>query len=231
MLVQMKKRWIKILKQIAVWLTVFVIYTLFFSYNNSNYSYSISMSAVITALTLGVAFTFTKHLFPKFLFTQKYLLFSLYSFYIFVFASYFIVITIYAFLFFLFDFKMESFPAMSKNFSSIFLLILTINGIICFFEILKFNHQTTLHNGELKHKITKTQLELKTQELNFLRSQLNPHFLFNTLNTLYGLSIKQSELTSNAILKLSSLLNYSLYQANQTSVLLRDEVEHLNEYL
>jgi len=231
MSVQNRSNWTRIIKQSVIWLCVFGIYYLFFNYNNTNYSYSISISAVITALTFAVTFAFTKYLFPKFLFPRKYLIFALYSFYIFVFASYAIVVIIYAFLFFMFNFSMEMFPAMSKNFLSIFLLISTITGLICFGEILKFNHQTSIRNGELKYKITETQLELKTQELGFLRSQLNPHFLFNTLNTLYGLSIKQSELTSNAILKLSNLLNYSLYQANKTSVLLKDEIEHLDEYM
>ncbi|MBK9553160.1 MAG: histidine kinase [Saprospiraceae bacterium] len=48
-------------------------------------------------------------------------------------------------------------------------------------------------------------------ELNFLKSQLNPHFLFNTLNNLYALALKQSEHTPESILKLSSLLRYLLY--------------------
>jgi len=48
-------------------------------------------------------------------------------------------------------------------------------------------------------------------ELNFLKSQLNPHFLFNTLNNLYALSLKNSEHTPESILKLSSLLRYLLY--------------------
>jgi two-component system LytT family sensor kinase len=48
-------------------------------------------------------------------------------------------------------------------------------------------------------------------ELNFLKSQLNPHFLFNTLNNLYALALQQSEHTPESILKLSSLLRYLLY--------------------
>lgn len=48
-------------------------------------------------------------------------------------------------------------------------------------------------------------------ELNFLKSQLNPHFLFNTLNNLYALALQQSEHTAESILKLSSLLRYLLY--------------------
>jgi len=148
-----------------------------------------------------------------------------------VFASYFIVITMYGYLFFMFDFNMEVFPSMSKSFSSIFLLILIITGLIASYNLLKFNHSTVLNNQGLKQKIVENQLEFKTQELNYLRAQLNPHFLFNTLNTLYGLSIKQSDLTSAAILKLSSLINYSLYKANKPSVLLKDEVDHLNEYM
>ncbi len=226
-----KNKRIKAAKHTVIGLTVFVVYLLFFSYNHSNYSYSISISAIISLLTLGIAYTLTQYLFPRFLYQSKYIMFSLYTFYLMVFASYFIVITIYAFLFFMFDFHMKSFPPMSKNFSSIFLLVLTITGILCFFEVLRKNHQTTLDNRQLSLAITETQLELKTRELTHLKAQLNPHFLFNTLNTLYGLSIKQSALTPDAILKLSNLLNYSLYQTNKTKVLLKEEMEHIYGYL
>ncbi|WP_075602478.1 sensor histidine kinase [Saccharicrinis aurantiacus] len=231
MYININKQWSSVLKPIITWLIVFGIYTLFFSFNNSNYRYSLSISLCITALSAIVTYIFTKRLFPKFLFEGKYVYFLLYSFYVMVFASYVIVITMYGYLFFMFDFNMEVFPSMSKSFSSIFLLILIITGLIASYDLLKFNHSTVLNNQGLKQKIVENQLEFKTQELNYLRAQLNPHFLFNTLNTLYGLSIKQSDLTSAAILKLSSLINYSLYKANKLSVLLQDEVDHLNEYM
>ncbi|WP_158267074.1 sensor histidine kinase [Chitinophaga niastensis] len=71
----------------------------------------------------------------------------------------------------------------------------------------------------------------KERELSLLLSQLSPHFLFNTLNNLYGLSIRQHETIPGLLLKLSDLLRYSVYEARQHSVLLKDEVAYIHNYI
>ena len=68
-------------------------------------------------------------------------------------------------------------------------------------------------------------------ELLYLKQQVNPHFLFNTLNNLYALSIKNSELTPSAILKVSSILRYSLYKSDNSLALLRDEIDIIDDYI
>jgi len=70
-----------------------------------------------------------------------------------------------------------------------------------------------------------------TSELAFLKSQVSPHFLFNTLNNIYSLSLSNSTTTSNAIMKLSQLLRYMLYEADDRQVSLEKEVEYLNDYI
>jgi hypothetical protein len=72
--------------------------------------------------------------------------------------------------------------------------------------------------------------QLKT-ELSLLRSQLNPHFLFNTLNALYGLAIKQSIETSAGIMQLSQLMRYVLYETDEEQVCLAKEVEMIEHFL
>ena len=61
--------------------------------------------------------------------------------------------------------------------------------------------------------------------------QIHPHFLFNTLNTMYGFALKKSEQTPEIILKLSGLLDYILYQVNKPFVLLQDEIQHIENYI
>jgi len=68
-------------------------------------------------------------------------------------------------------------------------------------------------------------------ELNFLKSQLNPHFLFNTLNNLYGLALKNSDKTPDTILKLSSILRYLLYESNTALVSFDKEKEIMQAYI
>jgi two-component system, LytTR family, sensor kinase len=68
-------------------------------------------------------------------------------------------------------------------------------------------------------------------ELLYLKQQINPHFLFNTLNNIYSLSIKNPEITPSAILKVSSILRYTLYKSDNSLALLRDEIEIINAYI
>ncbi len=67
--------------------------------------------------------------------------------------------------------------------------------------------------------------EKTNAELKFLRSQTNPHFLFNTLNSIYGLALEKSEKTPSLILKLSDILSYTLYESNTKLVLLTKELK------
>lgn len=68
-------------------------------------------------------------------------------------------------------------------------------------------------------------------ELRFLRSQINPHFLFNTLNSLYALSLKKSDKTPDSIIRLSELMRYMLYDCNDKTVPLTKEIEYIRNYL
>ncbi len=67
--------------------------------------------------------------------------------------------------------------------------------------------------------------EKTSAELKFLRSQTNPHFLFNTLNSIYGLALEKSEKTPSLILKLSDILSYTLYESNTNEVPLTKELK------
>ncbi len=77
--------------------------------------------------------------------------------------------------------------------------------------------------------------ELQTQtmqsELNFLKSQINPHFLFNTLNNLYALTLKKSDKAPEIVIKLSEMMRYMLYECNEKQVLLSKEIKYIRNYL
>jgi len=84
-------------------------------------------------------------------------------------------------------------------------------------------------------KSEKQREELKVEKLNaelkFLKSQINPHFLFNCLNTIYSLAHKQSAQTEHAILKLSTIMRYMIYESNEARVLLSHELKYLHDYI
>lgn len=68
-------------------------------------------------------------------------------------------------------------------------------------------------------------------ELRFLKSQINPHFLFNTLNNLYALTLKKSDKAPEIVLKLSEIMRYMLYECNERRVHLTKEIQYIYNYL
>jgi two-component system LytT family sensor kinase len=73
--------------------------------------------------------------------------------------------------------------------------------------------------------------EKKDMELQFLKSQLNPHFLFNSLNNIYSLAYQKSDKTADAILKLSEIMRYMIYESNDSWVALNKEVEYVQSFV
>ena len=109
------------------------------------------------------------------------------------------------------------------SFVDIFSLIQILILYLGFTSLLKFSKSWFQIQQLEKERI---QLELEA-----LRAQLNPHFLFNGLNSIYALALQRSDKTSAAVLKLSDLLRYSLYEINKESVPLDKEIENLGHYL
>lgn len=73
--------------------------------------------------------------------------------------------------------------------------------------------------------------EKKDMELQFLKSQLNPHFLFNSLNNIYSLAYQKSDKTADAILKLSEIMRYMIYESNDSWVSLSKEIEYVKSFI
>lgn len=87
---------------------------------------------------------------------------------------------------------------------------------------------TALHLYDSYYKL---QLIQQESELQFLRSQINPHFLFNSLNNIYSLIELRSNKAGDAMLKLSSMLRFVLYETSEKYVLLQNELKYINDYL
>jgi sensor histidine kinase YesM len=79
--------------------------------------------------------------------------------------------------------------------------------------------------------IQKILVEKLHAEVDFLRAQVNPHFLFNVLNNLYALTLKKSELAPDVVLKLSEMMEYMLYDSTDEKALLEKEVTYLKNYI
>ncbi len=75
-----------------------------------------------------------------------------------------------------------------------------------------------------------SELQYKT-ELKYLKAQIQPHFFFNTLNSLYALTIKKSDLAPNLVLKLSNFMRYVIYDTSKKKLPLLQEIDHIDNYI
>lgn len=121
------------------------------------------------------------------------------------------------------DFQVNSFPAI--NLMLYWLPFLAIG--FCAGALIKLFRLSTKKELEAARSIAAQ----SQSELHLLQSQLSPHFLFNTLNNMYGLSITQHEKIPPLLLKLSDLLRYAVYEANETYVPLKDEIAYIHNYI
>ncbi len=89
-------------------------------------------------------------------------------------------------------------------------------------------YQRWRHEEKQKTQAQKEKLEA---ELSLLKSQVSPHFLFNSLNSIYSLTVQKSESAPVAVVKLSELLRYMIYQANRETVSLAEELNYLDNFI
>ncbi|GMN08393.1 hypothetical protein MTsPCn5_37820 [Croceitalea sp. MTPC5] len=131
------------------------------------------------------------------------------------------------------------------------LIVLTYGLLLCYFLYIRFDenyldlhHQKAINLlvfpipilffiwayeqwkwfNTLKSEKAKAELEL-------LKTQVNPHFLFNTLNNLYALTVKHSEKAPEVVLKLSDMMRYTIYEGKNDRVLITEEISYLENYM
>lgn len=85
-----------------------------------------------------------------------------------------------------------------------------------------------IRERDAQRELEKNSLET---ELAFLKGQIQPHFFFNTLNSLYALTLEKSELAPSTILKLSNLMSFVIYRANADEVTLMETVTHMKNFI
>lgn len=125
---------------------------------------------------------------------------------------------------------LESFYPQNNRMSSV-----RLRYLMGFLSILVLTFSTLVHLLENRFKKERNaQLliqEHQAAELQFLKAQINPHFLFNTLNNIYSLSTIQSPKTPQMVLQLSQLLRYVIYESQNKKVSLAEELEQIEKYI
>ena len=225
------KELIHVLLHLLFWCAV----SLFFSYIigvdntiNSNVFY---FSLFLMPVTIGTTYVSIYYLIPEYLITKRYLLFIRYGLYTLIISAFTILFSIFYAFAFLSNFEFGEIQSINRSGIFIITCVYLVVIIVSAFKLLKLNLQQSKTNAKLKAKFLEAKLRLKEQELGYLKMQIHPHFLFNTLNTLYGFALKKSEMTPDMILKLSNLLDYLLYQTNKPFVDLTEEINHIKDYI
>lgn len=123
-----------------------------------------------------------------------------------------------------FETYLEIFTDIPKLLFNYYLDMMAAASIFVFFKMLK--DQMIVQKRALQLEKEKAETELK-----LLKTQLNPHFLFNTLNNIYSLSLSSSPATSGSIARLADILDHILYRSNKPFVPLKAEVGLVNNYI
>ena len=231
----MNKFFLHLLKQsvlhLSFWFVVWFFFQTFFSVGSSNEQFIFWFSILLSIISIVASYVFVYSLLPNYLLQKKYKEFALYSIYAGVFITCGVFMTMAFGFVFYFNLEFQNMPALTKSSSVILVCVLFIVVIASGIKILSHNYKSLEKNKSLENKILQAQLQIKEQELKFLKMQIHPHFLFNSLNTIYGFALKKKDEAPEMILKLSNLLDYILYQVNKPTVNLEDEIHHLEDYI
>ncbi|MBG7630341.1 MAG: histidine kinase [Bacteroidetes bacterium] len=220
-----------ILSHSVFWVVIYFFYAYFLGYGSSNIKYVNLFSGFLMPVTILISYFLIYYLIPNYLLTKRYKYFILYSVYTFIISIYIIILSILYGLIYSEGYKEVDTAPLTKTLPFIVLGVYFVVLIVVSLSLIMHNYNSIVKNESLNSKILNTQLELKEQELKFLKMQIHPHFLFNSLNTIYGFALKKADEAPEMILKLSNLLDYILYQVEKPNVLLQDEVNHLLDYV
>lgn len=207
--------------QIAFWIILLIAVT-FLSSNVIGLHRAVFRSLLLFLCHAAIFYSFYSILVPRFFERKKYVQFVLATLLV------FFIVTPFRWL-------------MEENFRDVLAAAnpIVINRkntlwVIIFSEFLVGSFSSILRiavsSYEAKRKINELQQAHLETELRFLKSQLNPHFLFNTINNLYALALEKSDKTPAAILKMSALLRYFLYECTEDKVPVEKEWDALLAY-
>src|SRR5690606_37116608 len=204
----------------------FVFNTLRWSSLHDDFEYSLKTNLLGFLIHMALAYFNIYYLMPKFIFTKKYgtyALLMLSSLFLMLLAKY--NLTYYLVSTNVWPEGPEVVESITFDYA-----ITTMLGelyVVAFVTAIKITADWLQEHSKL-HELEKRQL---TTELKFLKSQVSPHFFFNTLNNIYALTLEKSDKAPQTILKLSELMRYLLYGSKNQNQLLIYEIECIQNYV
>ncbi|MEM8937988.1 MAG: histidine kinase [Bacteroidota bacterium] len=211
---------------IIFWSIYFLFNTLRWGILHNDILYSLKTNLIGFSIHMTLAYFNIYYLMPKYVYKRKYLTYAA-----------LIVLSLFAMLLVKFNLtyylvSTNVMPESTEITNSITLnyAIITMLGelyVVAFVTAIKVTNDWLRENSKL-HDLEKRQL---TTELKFLRSQVSPHFFFNTLNNIYSLTLEKSNKAPEVILKLSELMRYLLYATRKRKQDLKSEIDCIQNYI
>jgi two-component system LytT family sensor kinase len=217
-------KWKTVLTHIIVWAFVFSLpFILTSSHegeshesNSERFTY-VPLNTITNFFWVGLFYFNAYVLTPKFIYRKKY------GLYLILMLAIFSAIMLVHGVFFEWLISDRDFNFLNSSYHNLLPLLFTVTISTAYKSITDQSEADQLAKE-------KQQENLKT-ELSFLRSQISPHFLFNVLNNMVAMVRLKSDELEPTILKLSSLMQYMLYETDEEKVLLKSEVEYLKSYI
>ena len=216
-----KKRWVI---HVLFWVIVLFFYVVFFGRKNSAYLQTLFFVGLLMPVTIITTYFLNYYLVPRYLIKERYGHFLLYFIYTLL-GSLFLE-TMIALLTFIGIAELRI-RDMSPASVDIFFLLTSLLMVAFLAVAIKM----VLHWRQSKEDYQKLMRDKVEAELKFLKVQLNPHFLFNTLNNLYYLTTEKSDKAPQAILQLSEMLDYVMHASHSTFVPLQEELKQVRNYI
>ncbi len=212
-----------------------IYFTLFFFVANERISLlnAVLVASIITFVHASIFYVNYAYLIPAFYFKNKNLL---YLFSVVITLCVFAFIGVIALGELIQPRPVPPFMMSTPNGSGIvrppiFLRLLPISVPAIMLLMVSFILKKAEHSQLIEQELEQLKAQNFETELKFLRSQINPHFLFNSLNNIYSLSVIKSERTPDMLVKLSSMLRYLIYECNVDKVSLEKEIEYISNYI
>lgn len=231
----MFQKYKRIILHFSFWISIYSIFTIYatiFGWGSFINQAIIGIFILPTDI-FGVYFTIYI-LFPFFFKRKRYFLFGLSTLVFIIFLVFIITIPIEYYVI------SKLFPQLKeigfkKFLESRFMWDIVVKSMIIGFATSIKIGKEWIKNSQKRQDLEKQKLQielkLKEAELNFLKSQINPHFLFNAINNLYGLTRKKSNNAPDVLLKISSLLDYMLYEVKNDHIELSKEINNIQNFI
>lgn len=216
----------KIILQILFWICS-IVFAITAFYVASDHKLTLNSNLIFRAIIPNIGFAMSVYLnlyilIPKFLKNSNYIF---YTFWLIVLLSISSILIQFSFVLIL---KTKSISEQFLSmFSSHFFTAAFYVGITSLFKFVK----DWLQLQQVRLKLSQIEREKLEAELNTLKSQLNPHFLFNCLNNIYSLALNNSPKTPETILKLSEMMRYVLYESRENFIPVKKELEFLVNFI